>query len=228
MKIEVTIKYYVPFIPYRCRKPRYNEVEETVKVNVREVSMSDVQLAFEVDYAVYNKVFLYKNKCYIEQKYKPGYWSNENISNSLEELIWRSKNCSTYYANRKVWDYRIPDDKSQYESREEIIKRIKDDFKQHIIIDGVLYVCVGYPIYHIVTFGCGNNHGSTDLMPTFLFSPKKAIKRNINYYSPYDYEIAKNKATEIATNRKDTDSIKLGFRQSITCHLDLSHKYKRA
>ena len=88
MKIEVTIKYYVPFIPYSCRKPRYNEVEETVKVNVREVSMSDGQLAFEVEYAVYNNVFLYKNKCYIEQKYKPGYWSNENISNRLEELIW--------------------------------------------------------------------------------------------------------------------------------------------
>ena len=42
IKVEFTIKYYESYIPYRCRKPRYNEITESVFANLREVTMADV------------------------------------------------------------------------------------------------------------------------------------------------------------------------------------------
>ena len=50
IKVEFTIKYYESYIPYRCRKPRYNEITESVFANLREVTMADVKLAFGIDF----------------------------------------------------------------------------------------------------------------------------------------------------------------------------------
>lgn len=47
MKIKTWIKYEESYIPPRCRKPRYNECEEYVNINLSETTMSALQLAFE-------------------------------------------------------------------------------------------------------------------------------------------------------------------------------------
>ena len=227
MKIQTTIKYYSPFIPPRCRKPRYNEVTEVVTHNLRETTMDKVELAFSIDYADKYNVYLYNNKLYVPVKFKPNMWSNEKLSNALDELVWCHINCSTFFARVTDYEtyYRNINDCSCYETREEIIKRVKSYLGKHLVIDGVLYERCYYPYYEVCTFGLGGNHGGTALMPHFAKKVKKILKDDW-CYSPYQYEQANKKAIEVATNRRDTDYVAMGFKQSIICHISrLADKY---
>lgn len=220
MKIKTTIKHYVPYIPYRCRKPRYNEVTEIVTHNLREVSLDKVELAFTINFAEKYNVYLYKKKLYKPKFFIPSMWSNEQLSNSLEELVWVHQHCSSYYAKEKNWTPNFNyEDKSQYETKDQIINRIKADLGQHLVIDGVLYEEIYYPYYEICTFGLGGNHGGTALIPSFAKKPKKAMKNNDWCYSPYDFDNALKNAIKVATNRRDTEDVKRGFLQSIICHI---------
>ena len=226
MKIQSTIKYYVPYIPPRCRKPRYNEVTEVVTHNLRETTFDKVELAFSVDYADKYNIYLYNNKLYVPVKFRPNMWSNEGLTNALEELVWAHLNCSSYYAKEKNWTPNFNyEDKSQYETKEQIIKRIKSDLGNLLVIDGVLYERCYYPYYQICTFGLGGNHGGTALMPHFAKRIRKVLKDDW-CYSPYEFERANKKVIEVATNRRDTDYVARGFKQSITCHISrLADKY---
>lgn len=229
MKIKTTIKHYVPYIPPRCRKPRYNEVTEIVTHNLREVSLDKVELAFTINFSKKYNVYLYKKKLYKPKFFMPNMWSNEQLSNSLEELVWVHQHCSSYYA--KITDYVAyynikEDDYSCYETKDQIIDRIKADLGRHLVIDGVLYEEIYYPYYQICSFGLGGNHGGTALMPSFAKKPKKIIKNNNKCYSPYDFDNALKMAIKVATNRRDTEDVKRGFLQSITCHIPrLANRY---
>lgn len=219
MKADVTIKYYESFIPARCRKPRYNEVTDVVKANLREVSMADVQLAFTIDYA--DKYDIYANKCKLYKKARFTANDKERFSDALQMALWYAKNGSQFYANSKIYNY---SDKSTYESKEDIIRRIKEYFSAYLVIDGVLYESCHYPIYQVCTFDLGANHGGTALMPRLVELPKTEVKWYTKF-SPYDFESAKECAVKIATDRLDTESIRF-FKQSITCHIpELSKKY---
>lgn len=226
MKVETTIKYYVSYIPPRCRKPRYNEVTEVVTHNLRETTFDKVELAFSIDYADKYDIYLYNNKLYVPVKFRPNIWSNEGLTNALEELIWVHLNCSSYYAKEKNWTPNFNyEDKSQYETKEQIIKRIKSDLGNLLVIDGVLYERCYFPYYQICTFGLGGNHGGTALMPQFAKRIKKVLKDDW-CYSPYEFEKAYKKTIKVATNRRDTDYVARGFKQSITCHISrLADRY---
>ena len=228
MKVETTIKYYESYIPPRCRKPRYNEVTEVVTHNLREVTIDKVELAFTIDFADNFNIYLYNGKLYCPKVFRPNMWSNEGLSNALEELIWCHLNCSGYFAKEKNWTPNFNyDDKSQYEIKEDIIKRIKEDLGNHLVIDGVLYQRCYYPYYDICTFGLPCNHGGTGLIPSYSKNPKKYIKRDKDYcFSPYEYERANKRVIEVATNRGDTNDVARGFKQSIICHIPrLANKY---
>lgn len=219
MEIKTTIKHYVPYIPPRCRKPRYNEVTEIVTHNLREVSLDKVELAFTINFAEKYNVYLYNNKLYVPVKFRPNMWSNEGLTNALEELVWVHLNCSSYFAKEINWTPNFNyEDKSQYETREQIIKRIKKDLGKHLVIDGGLYERCYFPYYRVCTFGLGGNHGGTALMPDFAKKIKSALKDDWSF-SPYEFEKANKKAIMVATNRRDTEDVKRGFLQSITCHI---------
>lgn len=227
MKVETTIKYFVSYIPPRCRKPRYNEVTEVVTHNLREVAMDKVELAFTINYSDKYNVYLYNNKLYVPVKFRPNMWSNEGLTNALEELVWVHLNCSSYYA--KIYNYGVNyrniDDYRYYETREQIIKRIKKDLGNHLVIDGVLYERCYFPYYRVCTFGLGGNHGGTALMPHFAKKIKTALKDDWSF-SPYEFEKANKRAIKVATNRRDTDYVANGFHQSIICHISrLADRY---
>ena len=229
MKIQTTIKYYESYIPPRCRKPRYNEVTEVVTHNLRETTIDNVELAFSVDYVDKFNVYLYNNKLYKPAIFNANLWDNhKDITNALECLVYIHLYCSTYFAKTINWTPNFNyEDKSQYENKPQIIKRIKKDLGNLLLIEGVLYEKCGLPYYYVTTFGWGNNNGGTALMLDFTKNYKKVKKfRGDRGFTPYEYKQANKKAIEVATNRGDTEDVARGFNQSIICHiLRLKDKY---
>ena len=225
IKVEFTIKYYESYIPYRCRKPRYNEITESVFANLREVTMADVKLAFGIDWADKFNIYLYKGKLYKEYGLHSGIVNEYGDITALNWLVNYSKVYSSYFSRVKDWNDYSCDDYSKYETKEDIIKRIKKDLSKLLVIDGVLYESCGYPFYDICTFGFGGNHGGTGMCVSYTDFPKKLDKRWT--FSPYKVEDAIAKANEVATNRGDTNDVGR-FTQSIFCHLpELEKKYSK-
>lgn len=226
IKVEFTIKYYESYIPPRCRKPRYNEITESVFANLREVAMTDVKLAFGIDWADKFNVYLYKGKLYKEYKLHSGIIGSYGNISALDWYVNYSKIYSSYYAKAKDWNNYDCLDYSTYETKEDIIKRIKKDLSKLLVIDGVLYENCGYPFYDIVTFGLGCNHGGTGMCVSYTYTPKKLRVKNWDY-SPYKVEDAITKANEVALNRRDTNDVGT-FKQSIFCYLpELENKYSK-
>jgi hypothetical protein len=225
IKVEFTIKYYESYIPPRCRKPRYNEVTENVFANLREVAMTDVKLAFGIDWADKFNIYFYKGKLYKEYKLHSGIIEKYGDIKPLDWYVNNIKIYSSYYANVKDWNNYNCLDYSTYETREDIIKRIKKDLSGLLVIDGVLYEECGYPFYDICTFGLGGNHGGTGMCVSYTYFPKKLDKGWT--FSPYKVEDAIARANEVATNRRDTNDIGR-FTQSIFCYLpELEKKYSK-
>lgn len=225
IKVEFTIKYYESYIPYRCRKPRYNEVTESVFANLRSVSMADVKLAFGIDWVDKFNIYLYKGKLYKEYKLHSGIIDSYGDITALDWFVNYSKIYSCYFSKVKDWSNYSYADYSKYETKEDIIKRIKKDLSKLLVIDGVLYESCGYPYYDICTFGLCRNHGGTSMYVSYTYFPKKLSKGWT--YSPYKVEDAIARANEVATNRYDTNDVGK-FKQSIFCHLpELEKKYSK-
>lgn len=224
IKVEFTIKYYESYIPYRCRKPRYNEVKESVFANLRSVSMADVKLAFGIDWADKFNIYLYKGKLYKEYKLHSGIINEYGDITALDWFVNYSKIYSIYFSRVKNWSDYPYADYSKYETKDDIIKRLKKDLSKLLVIDGVLYECCGFPFYKIYTFGLCGNHGGTGLCVSYVYNPK-LIRVKDWEYSPYKVEDAITKANEVATNRLDTKDVGT-FKQYIFCYLpELEKKY---
>ncbi len=225
IKVEFTIKYYESYIPYRCRKPRYNEITESVFANLREVTMADVKLAFGIDWADKFNIYLYKGKLYKEYKLHSGIVNEYGDITALDWFVNYIKIYSSYFSRVKDWNDYSCNDYSKYETKDDIIKRIKKDLSKLLVIDGVLYESCGYPFYDICTFGFGGNHGGTGMCVSYTYFPKKLDKGWT--FSPYKVEDAIARANEVATNRRDTNDVGT-FTQSIFCHLpELEKKYSK-
>lgn len=154
MKIKTWIKYEKGFLPTsHCRKRRYKECEEYVNAELKEISLKDMKLAFEDNsFEGAGKIYFYDNRLW----HMAG--RNQNIANkygtnsALEDLIWTSEHCSTYFS--------FEFDRLYYEkdtSRENTIKSIKNDMKNRLLVDDVLFVATSEPRYVIMNFGCSNN-----------------------------------------------------------------------
>ena len=227
IKVEFTIKYYESYIPPRCRKPRYNAITESVFGNLREVTMADVKLAFGIDWADKFNIYFYKGKLYKEYKLYSSITDKYGDITALDWYVNFIKTYSSYYANAKNWSTYNCLDYSTYETKDDIIKRIKTDLSKLLVIDGVLYESCGYPFYSVRTFGLGGNHGGTGLCVSDTYTPKKLSVKRWLEYSPYKVEDAIAKANEVALNRRDTDDVGT-FKQYIFCYLpELEKKYSK-
>lgn len=225
IKVEFTIKYYESYIPPRCRKPRYNEVTESVFGVLREVAMTDVKLAFGIDWADKFNIYFYKGKLYKKYKLHSGIINSYGDITALDWYVNYSKVYSSYFSRVKDWNDYSCNDYSKYETKEDIIKRIKKDLSKLLVIDGVLYESCGYPFYDICTFGFGGNHGGTGMCVSYTDFPKKLDEGWT--FSPYKVEDAIAKANDVATNRGDTNDVGR-FKQSIFCYLpELEKKYSK-
>lgn len=221
MKIETTIKYYESYMPPKCRKKRFNEVKETILLNLREVDVNALKLAFK-DLSHKIEGYYYKGKIYSKVKRCIGNERDNENETILSNLIWWRKNSSNYFARCKSYiinkDY---DNYSDYETREEIIARAKKDMQKYILVNGELYEKIELPCYRIMTFGLGHNHGGTGLLVCYNKKPQIWIKRKENRgycFSALDFNNAYQKAVAVANGRGDNLSIQY-FKQDIIVYM---------
>ena len=99
MKIRTWIKYEESYLPPRCRKLRYKECEEHVDINLREIRMEEMKLAFEDNsYSGKGKIYSYKNKLWSKVKTpNPSIIEGLDIETPLDYLKWCNDNCSSYF-----------------------------------------------------------------------------------------------------------------------------------
>lgn len=205
MKIETTIKFYEVYIPPRCRKTRYKEITKVVSRTIKETTFDSLKLAF-IDLTTNVEYYLYNGKIYKREIFNPNFAFDETITNSIDNLkAWR-KNGSAYYASQKTFDC---EDYKNYESEKDLLKKLKKEFNSYLIVDNELYVEEPRkPIFNIMTFGLGHNHGGTSIFVDYTKRPKFLKKSRPNYYFYIsEWEKAKDRAIEVALNRGDTNYI---------------------
>lgn len=207
MKIETTIKYYESYIPPKCRKTRYNEVFKSVWVNIKETTFDSLKLAF-IDYYNEWEVYYYNGKLYKQKPFNSTLAYDDEVGNALDDLMMWRKRGSKYYAkpkntNGNIFNY------AEYETQKDIVKRLKHEMSQYLIVDGVLYeTFIGKPYYIIYTFGLGGNHGGTALLVSYSTAPKRMIRQNKGWaFGINDTEKAMTTAIQIASDRGDTNYI---------------------
>ena len=207
MKIETTIKFYEGYVPPKCRKKRFNEVFKGVWVNIKETTFDSLKLAF-IDYYNEWEVYYYNGKLYKQKPFNRTLAYNDEVDNALDDLILWRKRGSKYYAKPKA-NGLCYGDYDEYETPKDIVKRLKNEMSQYLIVDGVLYeMVVGKPYYTIYTFGLGGNHGGTALFVSYSNAPKRMIKESKGMaFAINDTEKAMTTAIQIATNRGDTNYI---------------------
>lgn len=215
MKIETTIKFYEGYIPPKCRKTRYNEVFKSVWVNIQETTFDSLKLVY-IDLWNNWEVYYYNGKFYKRSFFNFNLAYDNTITNALDDLVmWRKKG-SQYYAKPKTNGI-CYGDYGNYETPKDIVKRLKNEMSQYLIVDGVLYeMVVGKPYYTINTFGLGGNHGGTALFVSYSTAPKRMIKESKGLaFGINDKEKAIETAIKIAMRRGDTNYIDIIKRPKI-------------
>jgi len=81
---------------------------------------------------------------YKEYKLHSGIIDSYGDITALDWLVNYIHIYSSYYAREKDWKNRDITDYSRYETKDDIIKRIKTDLSKLLVIDGVLYECCGF------------------------------------------------------------------------------------
>lgn len=210
MKIKTWIKYEESYLPPRCRKLRYRECEEHINVNLREVSVDELKLAFEDNsYSGKGKIYLYRGKLWCKEKMYYGA-AEYGCKTALEWLVWCNDNCSAFFKSAFDREYRGEDT-----SREAVVKLARNSMKGYILVDGELYSQTAEPRYVINTFGLGHNHGGTGMFCEYHYNPN--IRKD-NYFSALQGEQAVAHANKVAAGRGDTKDVGK-FKPFIICYM---------
>lgn len=210
MKIKTWIKYEKSYLPPRCRKLRYRECEEHINVNLREVPMDELKLAFEDNsYSGKGKIYLYRGKLWYKKRmYHVA--AEYGCKTALEWLVWHHEHCSTFFKSGFDRKYRGEDT-----SREAVVKLARSSMKGYILVDGELYGQTAEPRYAINTFGLGHNHGGTRMFCEYHYNPN--IRKD-NYFSALQGDQAVAYANKVASGRGDTKDVGK-FKPFIICHM---------
>lgn len=154
MIIKTWIKYEEGYLPTpRCKKFRYRECEEYIYAELKEIDQREMKLAFEDNsFEGDGKIYYYNNKLWKKTKRNMHIAEENGTKSALEDLIWTSEHCSTYFS----FDF----DRIHYgkdTSRENTIKSIKSDMENRLLVDGVLFETTYEPRYIILNFGSGKD-----------------------------------------------------------------------
>lgn len=201
LKIKFNVEYYLPYIPKRCRKVRYEKVSEDIEFKIKSVSSVEAPIAFvlsDFSHVEEESPFIrcYKQKLYkqymIQGRFLKGHSDEEykRYPQGFEELKRIIHPWLTYDCEKRTKEYAV--------------KEYKEDLNRYIIIDGYIWERCGEPRYCICTFGLGHNHGGTGLFVETSYNPNI---RNDWYFSALDGDKAVAKMNEIASRRGDTLSV---------------------
>lgn len=208
MKFLVNFEYEEQYLPTpRCRKLRTRMTNGQTEVIVREVTKEEAPIACIVhdgfDFSGepmanghYPKK-VYDVRLFDGQMYKrplcrewrcggEGYATTEQLA---ERLDWGVRGAS-------CWGY-----ENSYDGKS---KAARDDADNYLIIDGEVWQKCGEPMYLVMTFGLGHNHGGTSGFIEHFYNNN--ISKD-NYFNAKDREKAVAYGKEVAQQRGDTKYI---------------------
>lgn len=207
MELTVNYSYVEQIIPPRCRKPRPTRFTDGVAVlAIREVTSEQAPIAIvgsEKDY---------QTEGYLEPvEYR---WYEGRLWTSCAVSSCSRRRAKTYVTPGStlnlVKDSAILSNTELgiyvcvHEGKQGIADYLQACTNDWLIIDGQLHRPAGEPMYLVMTFGLGGNHGGTALMTDDFLNPNIRVEA---YFSLLELEQATEYALKIASERGDTEKV---------------------
>lgn len=207
MELTVNYSYVEQIIPPRCRKPRPQRFEDGVVVlTIREAT------ADQAPVAIVGREKDYHSDDYLEpvvyRWFEGRLWTDCDVSNcsrrraSNYPALGPSLNLvkdSAVLSNTALGIYVCA-----REGKQGIADYLQACANDLLIIDGQLHRPAGEPMYLVMTFGMGRNHGGTALMTDDFLNPNIRVEA---YFSLLELEQATEYALKIASERGDTEKV---------------------
>lgn len=223
MLFDIIFWYTEKYLPNkRCRKLRERKVNANTEIEIKELSGMEFPVAFIVhDYqSVYDnarsyndfdgngdfKMFAEEIRTYNKKLYKVVRitYGSAISGNYYEPLSYIKDNigeCAPYWKGGEDFSEESIVKESNRNVQEVIFKERAESY---IIYDGKVWVECGEPMYNIITFGLGHNHGGTGFFIQYFYNSN--IGKN-NYFNALERKQAIEYGKKVASNRGDTDSI---------------------
>ena len=216
MKIGITYSFKQKYLPNkRYKNPRSRVLVTVEDIEIPEVKDEEFPVAFIVhdyksrdnDYKLcHDEIRAYNGKLYKIWRVASGKGCGDIIplENLYNHIKWR---VDDEYA------FDVPE-KEMYQDGVSVI--VSDNKQGHIdqihsvangfVIDsrGTVWEEAGEPMYHILTFGLGHNHGGTGFFIDEHYNPNCSAE---NYFNALQYEEARKYFNETAMGRGDTESV---------------------
>lgn len=204
MKVTVRFSYTEDVVPPRCRKPRRTGFDDgELRVNIPETSKEMAPVAI---IATRPKFSWQSGYCIEYRWYKNKLWTAVDSINDYHPKKLAEIPCVIDLTKGNHWwpGISLYAGDLAHRTKFDAEKKIRSVMKDHLCIDGVHYRLAGEPRYVINTFGLGNNHGSTAVFVHDFYNSN--IRRD-SYFSLLDLDKALATATDIASQRGDTESL---------------------
>lgn len=201
MKIKISYKYEMPYIPPRCRKVRYREEIADCLLDIPVVSPDDAPIAFR-----HGDVFrgtieyrFYKGKLYRRVRWDEkvcdatGFWPFEEFMKRIQrENTWSRVQTANFELAH---------------SEAECKKVLRAKYRDYLLIQSKTNIEVwqrtGEPRYVIVTFGLGHNHASTNYFIETRYNNNISKSR---YFTALQHDAVVKETLRVAARRGDTHS----------------------
>lgn len=221
MKVKLNFNYNEEYLPTkRHRIPRIREVEDSIDVNIIELTKQDVELAFTVkDYGNDQKgnfrklnipYYAYDN-CFFIKSLASRYTCNAKGFMTKTKLKFHLKDIA-----ERVYIY------GKKRTCNAVVDEINNEVSRFIIINDNVYERIGEPMYCIYTFGLGHNHGGSSLSIENHYNSNISKDR---YFNSLERKEALKEFKKIALGRGDTESVR-GNKASYTVHDIIVHNEK--
>lgn len=216
MKFNIGYWYLEKYLPTkRHRKLRERWMKNFVNVDIKEPAEKEFPVAFIVkDYGylyeeeekdpefkmISTEIRTYAGQLWKAARYsdyvchEPGWAPVSYIKNRLErcEPFW--KGGTDFTSNSIIVESKMKE--------EEVL--VAKQAGNYLVFDGKIWEPCGEPMYVVMTFGLGHNHGGTSLFIHDYYNPN--ISKN-NYFNALEREQAIAYGKKVAANRGDTGSI---------------------
>lgn len=187
MKFNVTFSYKEEYLPTkRHRIPRIREAAGSAEFSIKDISKSELVLALTtVEIDSMCDYYFYNGKFYRT--------INKDTETFVKDFSYNAHSVTTF---------------------DDVCERIQVILNDYLNVDGKIYVETQEPLYEVLVFGIGNNHGSTALM-------LKTSYCDVNAYcfNALQKDNAITFAKHVAEMRGDTESIdRIGKGWNIIVH----------
>ena len=196
-KVYVQFSYWENIIPKRCRNPRLVRFDDgEVVLAIPSITAKEAPVAIikgaGLDQETPISYLYWGERLWIPTS--QSWYGNETLPSEIDIT-------SEYRPETRLLGYSSA---LACPNKEQVIKGLQDAANKWLIIDGKVFRETGEPRYFTITFGLGSNHGGTALMSSTYYNQNIGAK---SYFSLLQKEEAIARATRIATNRGDTDSL---------------------